>query len=179
MGSSRRLKKKYKTPNNPFEKERILEEFAYLGKYGLRNKKEFWKHRYQLSKFRQHARETRALAEPIQQERFKELSASIQKFGLIGEDAQTDEILSLTIENVLDRRLQTFVHKLGLAKSIIQARQLVVHGHIAVGGKVIDSPSYLVKKADETHIGYALNSPFSKDETKIWSEGKSAPSEEA
>jgi small subunit ribosomal protein S4 len=179
MGSPRRLKKKYKTPNNPFEKDRILEEFSYLGKYGLRNKKEFWKHRYQLSRYRQLTRENRALPEDQQKAQFGDLARSVQKYGLIGEDGHADDILSLTVEDVLNRRLQTFVHKLGLAKTIIQARQLVVHGHISVNGKVIDSPSYLVKKDEEKQIIFALNSPFSQDATKIWGEGKKAPSEEA
>ena len=104
----------------------------------------------------------------------------MQKYGLISdENPHADDILSLTVEDILNRRLQSFVHKLGLAKTIIQARQLVVHGHIAVGDKVVDSPSYLVKKSEETHIAFSINSPFSQDTTKIWGEGKKAPSEEA
>ena len=38
MGDPRRLKKKFKKPRNPFERERILEELDFIGKYGLRNK---------------------------------------------------------------------------------------------------------------------------------------------
>lgn len=175
MGSPRRLKKKYKTPQNPFEKVRMTEELGYLGKYGLRNKKELWKIKYKLSRFRQLARESRALPPELQEARFQELKASIMKIGLINEDAHADDVLSLTIENLLDRRLQTYVFKRGLAQTIIQARQLVVHQHIAVSGKVIDSPSYLVKKIDEDNIEYAINSPFREDVSKIWGLGKKAP----
>ena len=160
MGDPRRLRKKYNTPTNPFEKERILEEFKYLGKYGLRNKKEFWKHRYQLSRFRSLARNARALPPKIQEQRLNELRSSISRLGLIPESAGFDEILSLSIEDILERRLQTQVYKLGLAKTVIQARQLVVHGHIAVQGTIVDSPSYLIKKDDESQIEFAANSAY-------------------
>ncbi|MHA1585018.1 MAG: 30S ribosomal protein S4 [Promethearchaeota archaeon] len=178
MGSPRRLRKKYNTPNNPFEKTRILEEFSYVGKYGLRNKKEFWKHKYQLSHFRKLARESRALPKEQEKMHFNELKSSLLKIGLVGEEANADDVLSLTIENILERRLQTYVLKAGLAKTITQARQFVVHGHIAVRGQVIDSPSYLVKRKDESDITYAVNSPFYNDTSKIWGSGKSAPKDE-
>ena len=176
MGDPRRLKKKYKTPNNPFEKVRMVEELVLLGKFGLRNKKELRKHKFALSHFRKLARENRALPENIQKIRFIDLRDSVAKLNLVSDDAQTDDILSLTIENILERRLQTFVFKTGLAKSIIQARQLIVHRHIAVAGNTIDSPSYLVKKKDEEQIKYALNSPFYKDSSKIWSGSQSLKS---
>lgn len=160
MGDPRRLKKKYRTPNSPFEKERIVEELAYLGKYGLRNKREFWKHKHQLSRYRSLAREARALPEEIQAQRMAELLASVARIGLVSAGSTTDDILSLTIENILERRLQTQVYKVGLAKTIVQARQFVVHGHIAIKGKPITSPSYIVKSADDGNIDYAINSIF-------------------
>ncbi len=173
MGDPRRLKKKYKTPNNPYEKDRLVEELALLGKFGLRNKKELRKHKFALSHFRQLARENRSLPEAIQKIRFVDLRDSVAKLNLVSEDGSTDDILSLTIENILERRLQTFVFKLGLAKSIIQSRQLITHRHISVAGSTIDSPSYIVKKKDEEQIKYALNSPFYKDSSKIWSGAQS------
>jgi small subunit ribosomal protein S4 len=168
MGDPRRLKKKYRTPTNPFEKSRIEEEMKYVGKFGLRNKKEFWKHRWQLSRFRGLARGAKALPEEIQKASIEVLRKSVAKLGLVAEDFDTDDILSLTIDSILERRLQTFVLKLGLAKTIVQARQLVTHNHIAVGGKVINSPSYMVKKAEEKNIKYAVNSAFANHADKIW-----------
>ena len=167
MGDPRRLKKKYSTPNNPFEKVRIVEELTYLGKYGLRNKKEFRKHKFQLSHYRKLARTNRTLPEEMREVRLNELRSGLVKKGLVSENATTDDILSLTVENILERRLQTIVHKSGLTKTIQQARQLVTHSHIAVNGKILDSPSYLVKKDDK--IDYAPNSPFKVDASKIWS----------
>jgi len=65
------------------------------------------------------------------------------------------------VEDVLKRRLQTQVFERGLAKSIYHSRQLIVHGHIQVGGKKVNAPSYLVLKEEEETIAFAANSPFS------------------
>jgi len=54
----------------------------------------------------------------------------------------------ITGENLLvllERRLDNVVYRLGFANSRSQARQMVRHGHIAVAGKVVDLPSYLVE----------------------------------
>ncbi|KTB47458.1 MULTISPECIES: 30S ribosomal protein S4 [Dehalogenimonas] len=49
---------------------------------------------------------------------------------------------------LLERRLDNVVYRSGLADSRAQARQVVRHGHINVGGKNVDIPSYLVKESD-------------------------------
>ncbi len=54
----------------------------------------------------------------------------------------------LNFLRLLDMRLQTMVWRLGYAKTIFQARQMVSHQHIAVNGKVVDIPSYLLKVGD-------------------------------
>jgi small subunit ribosomal protein S4 len=63
-----------------------------------------------------------------------------------------DRILSLDVRAVLERRLQTIVYRLGLAKSIHHARQLIVHGHIAVAGRRVTSPGFLVPRDLEDKI---------------------------
>ncbi|MFX0073686.1 MAG: 30S ribosomal protein S4, partial [Candidatus Hermodarchaeota archaeon] len=63
MGDPRRLKKKFKKPAHPYQKERIMEELEFLGKYGLRNKKEFWKSRTLLANWRNLARQSRSLTD--------------------------------------------------------------------------------------------------------------------
>ncbi|MCQ4335807.1 MAG: 30S ribosomal protein S4, partial [Sulfolobales archaeon] len=57
-------------------------------------------------------------------------------------------------------RLQTIVFKKGLARTIHQARQLIVHGHIAIGGRRVTSPGYIVKKSEEDLIDFYPTSPF-------------------
>lgn len=50
--------------------------------------------------------------------------------------------------SLLERRLDNVVYRLKMAISREQARQMVVHGHIAVNGKRVDCPSYLVREGD-------------------------------
>jgi small subunit ribosomal protein S4 len=61
----------------------------------------------------------------------------------------------ITGENLfvlLERRLDNVVYRLRLATSRSQARQVVLHGHVAVNGKRVNVPSYLVKPEDEISI---------------------------
>ena len=58
-----------------------------------------------------------------------------------------EEILIL-----LERRLDNVVYRLGWASSRPEARQIVMHGHIAVNGKRVDIPSYLVSVGEVVSI---------------------------
>ena len=49
----------------------------------------------------------------------------------------------------LEKRLDNLVYRTGFARSIRQARQMVVHGHILVNGKKIDIPSYQLDIGDQ------------------------------
>lgn len=160
MGDPRRLKKKYKKPSHPYRKERILEELEFIGRFGLRNKREFWRHRSQLGRWRKIARDSRSL--PVEQAKDVQriLIQKLNKLGILGSEAEFEDVLLLTTEEVLRRRLQTRVFEKGLAKTVYQARQLITHKHIQVGDKRITSPSYLVKRDEDDLITYAPTSPF-------------------
>ncbi len=160
MGDPRRLKKKFKKPAHPFEKDRILEELEFLGKYGLRNKREFWKSRTMLGRWRNLARQSRTLTKEQAVEVQNTLINKLQRLGILGPEAEFEDVLLLTVEDVLKRRLQTLVYEKGLAKTIYEARQRIVHNHIQVGNKRINSPSYIVKKEEEDFISFAPSSPF-------------------
>jgi small subunit ribosomal protein S4 len=59
-----------------------------------------------------------------------------------------ERMAGITGENLLvllERRLDNVVYRLGFSSSLAQARQLVLHGHIVVGGKVVTIPSYLLE----------------------------------
>ena len=171
MGDPRRLKKKFRKPKHPFQKERIIEELEFLGKYGLRNKREYWKSRTILADWRSLARQTITLTKDKAVEVQQELIRKLDRLGIIGSEAAFEDVLLLTVEDVLKRRLQTLVYEKGFASSVYQARQYITHGHIQVAGKKIDAPSYIVKRAEEDFIDFAPNSPLSKPkETKTKSE---------
>lgn len=83
------------------------------------------------------------------------------RLGLLGESEQKlDYVLGLTVAKFLERRLQTKVFKLGLAKSIHHARVLIRQRHIRVGKHIVDVPSFMVRVDSEKHVDYAITSPF-------------------
>ncbi|MCX8021969.1 MAG: 30S ribosomal protein S4 [Syntrophorhabdaceae bacterium] len=49
---------------------------------------------------------------------------------------------------LLERRLDNMVYRFGFATSRKEARQIVSHNHVAVNGKKVNIPSYLVKEGD-------------------------------
>ena len=152
MGDPKRQRKSYETPSHPWRKDRIEKEKELKRKYGLKNKRDIWKAESRLRRIRRLARLLLGShGEQARQEEEK-LVAKMQKLGLLKGEADLDAILGLTIEDILERRLQSLVHRKGLARSPKQARQLVVHGHIRVGGRRITSPSYLVPVEQEETI---------------------------
>jgi small subunit ribosomal protein S4 len=88
----------------------------------------------------------------------EELLARLKKLGVLPETAVLDDILDLTIDDILERRLQTIVFRKGLTKTVYQARQLITHGHIAIGNKRVTVPSYIVTKTDENQMNYTPKS---------------------
>merc|ERR1712100_199433 len=79
---------------------------------------------------------------------------------LLENERKLDYVLGLTTARIMERRLQTKVFKLGLAKSIHHARCLIRQRHIRVGKQICDIPSFLVRVDSEKHIDFALTSPF-------------------
>jgi len=53
---------------------------------------------------------------------------------------------------LLESRIDNMVFRLGFATSRKEARQLVSHNHIAVNGKKVSTPSYIVKTGDEVAV---------------------------
>ncbi|MHA1220879.1 MAG: 30S ribosomal protein S4 [Candidatus Heimdallarchaeota archaeon] len=162
MGDPKRIRKKYKTPRQPFDKHRIENDLKIVGKYGLRNMKEAWKHSTLLRHFRSNARKLLSLDLEHRQIGEKELVGRLVRMGLLKKTATLDDVLSLQVENFLDRRLQTLVHKTGLATTPHHSRQLIVHGHISVGEHIVNSPSYFVNFDEEKSIVFSYASPYRK-----------------
>ncbi len=114
-----------------------------------------------LGNWRSLARKSRTMPQERAAEVQQILINKLVKHGILGPDARFEDILLLTVEDILRRRLQTLVFEKGYAKTIYQPRQFVVHGHIQVRGKKINAPSYIVKKEEENMIGYTPSSPLS------------------
>jgi small subunit ribosomal protein S4 len=148
------MRKKWVTPKHPWDKDRIAEENKLLKEFGLSNKKEVWRARAHVRKYRHMARDLVGTAGEETEKAKAELVSKLQRLGVLGDKAGIDDVLGLRVEHFLDRRLQTFVRKKGMAKSYTQARQFITHGHISVNGRKVTVPSYLVKVAEEPGIGW-------------------------
>ena len=125
--------KTYQTPRRPFEKVRLDQELKLIGQYGLRNKREVWRVKYTLAKIRTAARELLTLEEKHPRRLFEgnALLRRLVRIGVLDESRmKLDYVLGLRVEDFLERRLQTQVFKLGLAKSIHHARVLIRQRHI-------------------------------------------------
>ncbi|UCD07580.1 MAG: 30S ribosomal protein S4 [Candidatus Aenigmatarchaeota archaeon] len=145
----RRIRKTFKRPKKAWDLARIKEEKILLSNYGLRKKRELWKAEEILRGFRRRARDLIA-SEDEGQERI--LLGKLSKFGLLSKGMDLDDVLALTVNDVLERRLQTVIFRKGLVKSIDQARQMIVHGHVSVDGKRVVFPSYLVPLEEEKGV---------------------------
>jgi len=66
--------------------------------------------------------------------------------------AQQKGVVGETLLIMLERRLDNTVYRLGFASSRAQARQLVAHGHVRIGGRKVDIPSYEVRVEDEISL---------------------------
>ncbi|MCW4021084.1 MAG: 30S ribosomal protein S4 [Candidatus Bathyarchaeota archaeon] len=164
MGDPKKQKKKYEAPRFPWRTDALESELRLLGEYGLRNKRELWRHRAMLSKFRGMARSLLSMSTAERAELEAQLLGRLKHLGILHEGAVLDNVLDLAMESVLERRLQTLVLKRGLAKTVYQARQLITHGHISIGGRKVFSPSYLVPGAEEEKISYMSTSPLANTE---------------
>lgn len=160
MGDPRKQKKKYEAPRFPWRQDALETELRLLGEYGLRNKKELWRHRTKVSRFRSTARSLLSMSTPQRAKLESQILGRLKRLGILPEGGILDNILDLSMEEILERRLQTLVLRKGLAKTIFQARQLITHGHIAIGDRKVFSPSYLVAKEEEDDMGYASTSPL-------------------
>jgi len=152
----RRLKKKYERPLKPWDKERIEREKELKKIYGLRRKREIWRAEALLRKYRRMAREVIATKD---KEKERVLIKKLARLGILEENATAEDVLGLTVENFLERRLQTIVFRKGLANTPKQARQFIVHGHVKINGRKIVYPSYLVPKEEEDKIEVTISLP--------------------
>ncbi|ONM59891.1 40S ribosomal protein S9-2 [Zea mays] len=138
--------------------KRLDAELKLVGEYGLRCKRELWRVQYALSRIRNAARELLTLDEKNPRRIFEgeALLRRMNRYGLLGEGQnKLDYVLALTVENFLQRRLQTIVFKNGMAKSIHHARVL-----IRVGRQPVNIPSFMVRVESEKHIDFSLTSPL-------------------
>jgi small subunit ribosomal protein S9e len=135
-----------------------------VGKYGLRNKREVWRVHLTLSKFRKAARELLTLEEKDPRRLFEgaALLRRMHRYGLLSsEELKLDYVLGLTVNKLLDRRLQTRISQEAIhVKSMHEARVTIKQRHIKVGKDLVNVPSFNLRVDSEKHIGLAPLSPY-------------------
>lgn len=152
MGDPKKPRKQYERPRRLWDKQRIDADSKLVETYGLKNMREAWKAQSWVRIKRQNARKLLALSGDEKTFKEKELLESLQKLGILRENALVDDVLALTTKDFLERRLQTIVWRKGFANTPKQARQFIVHGHVAVNGQRVNRPSFMVTKAVEGTI---------------------------
>ena len=154
----------YETPNHPYQGERIADESNLLGRYGLKNKEELWRAQSELRGYRREARKLLGRAEG-EGSRFEadEFLTRLKRLGILNETDSLDDVLSLDVTDVLERRLQTVVYRKGYANTPEQARQFISHGHIVLGDSRVTRPSVKVEADAEGEVGFDEHSPISDE----------------
>jgi small subunit ribosomal protein S4 len=155
------MKRKHKTyskPKRPFDKTRLDEEAQIKKEFGLKNKKEIWKADANINSLREKAKKLISADEKEQQALFDRL----KKIGINVETIA--DILSLTKQDYLKRRLQTVLVTKKLATTTKSARQLITHKKVLINGRVVNRPSYIVPIELENKISLKPSKPRTKKE---------------
>lgn len=171
MGDPKKTRKHFKRPLKIWDITHIEREKVLKEAYGLKNKREIWRTEAMLRKKRKSARGLLAMDLEERLKREKELLESLKRIGIVDEKATLDDVLTLKVESFLERRLQTVILRKGLANTAKQARQFITHGLIAINGKKVSAPGYIVKANEEDKLGYYANKkmvlrPAVKEEAK-------------
>ncbi len=152
MGAPKRTRKKFQKPAEMWNKERIEKEHKLRDDYGLKNLNELWRATSEIRRVRRNVRAV--LSGRTDESTGGKMVSRLSRYGIVKEGAILDDLLGITPENVLERRLQSLVCRKGMAKTMKQARQFIAHGFIAVNGKRVKSPGYVVSRVDENQISY-------------------------
>ncbi len=161
MGHPKKLRKKWRRPRKLFDKDRIKLEKELKKEYGFRRKKEIWKLEFDFKRIKRRARKILATKD---KEAEKILIEKMNKLNILPKNSGLEDILNLKLKNLCDRRLQTILHKKGVANTIKHGRQLITHKKVIVGDRIINQPNYLVSKEEEENI--KMKEKIKKEEVK-------------
>ena len=156
----------YETPNHPFQGERIAEEGDLLGRYGLANKEELWRAQSELRDYRREARRLLGEAQgdvDAAGEAGSDFMGRLQRIGVLDDEEGLDDVLSLDVTDILERRLQTVAYRNGVGNTPKQSRQFIVHGHVTVDSARVNTPSYTVEVAEEDRVAFDDTSPLADE----------------
>ncbi len=142
-----------------YESQRIADENALVEAYGLKNKREIWKTEAKVRYFRTRAKQLITSGAKEQESLFGKLRA-------IGLDVNSiADVLALNKEDLLKRRLSSFIASKGFVSTPKQARQMITHKRVFIDGHVVSSPGYFVPVSEESSIIIKKNAVKEKGES--------------
>jgi small subunit ribosomal protein S4 len=160
MGQPKKQRRTYDRPQSLWKEDRLEEDSNLVRKYGLRNNKELWKAKSEVARIRSLTRNLLAFPDKKTEE---DLLNKLKRLGLLGKEDKLEDVLKVTIDGLLERRLQTQLYRKNIAHSIKQARQFIVHRHVSVMGKRTTVPGRALTLEESENItvytGSALTDP--------------------
>jgi len=158
MGDPKKLKKKYNPLAHPWIRANIEEGKVLKQEYGLGKYTEILIASSFLKKYKDIAKKLIADKTAQGEKEKKQMMDKLHRLGLIQTGAGLDEVLSIQLKDVLERRLQSVVFRKGFARSMKQARQFITHRHVIIGNKEITSPGYMLTTAEENNLAFKTTS---------------------
>ena len=169
MGHPKFARPKTQTPAHTWKAARIEEEHALKEQFGLKRvggMREIWREKSALRLHRNQAMKLIGRVDSSEghfaREKTDLVTAMVRK-GLLAEGSSIDDVLQITVEHMLSRRLQSVVYYRGLAPSMRAARNMIVHGHISIGEQRMTVPGYKILRDEEDNLQYSANSPYLND----------------
>ena len=166
MGHPKFARPKTQTPTHPWKAARIEEEHALKDQFGLKKvggMREIWREKSALRRHRNQAMKIIGRVESSEghyaQEKTNLVDALVRK-GLLAKGSSVDDVLQISVEHMLARRLQSVVYYRGLAPSMRAARNMIVHGHISIGDQRMTVPGYKIRRQEEEILQYSATSPY-------------------
>jgi small subunit ribosomal protein S4 len=164
MGLPIRHKTKAVSHKKKWDKNTIVSEAVFVTDYALKNKKEIRKAEALVSKLKTIAKNFNKTTETKTSVGAAQFVDKLKAQGYLNVEATSlDEVLEITLRELFERRLSSVVYKAGLAKTPGQARQFVVHGHVAVNGQIVTAPSYPVSVKDAETIAFVGSSSLADE----------------
>jgi len=120
-------------PLIPNELLRCMSELMTISLHGLKNKREIWKNQLFLSRIKKVAGMSTLQNQHSKDSRIKRYSIIwfCFKFNIIKFNDTTQNIIAgVNLADVLKRRLQTFIFRIGCARSMHESRMLIMHRYI-------------------------------------------------
>ncbi len=169
MGHPKFARSKTQTPAHPWKAARIEEEHALKEQFGLKKvggMREIWREKSALRRHRNQAMKLIGRVDSSEGHYAREkedLVNAMYRKGLLPHGSNIDDILQINVEHMLARRLQSVVYYRGLAPSMRAARNMIVHGHIAIGEQRMTVPGYKILREEEDKLQYSTTSPYLDD----------------